>query len=151
MKKYFFNSIIESILYLIFLSIIPLVSIIIQFISSDKTLYVSIFVSAFSMSYDYIALLSRKICKRLWYESIVSIICLVLASVLSIIRLLVLIINNTACTSYKWDIILIFILAIIMFINVIEFSILVKYDHKKRYSSESDVNLNNFNEGASNV
>ena len=87
MRKYFFENIFEAVLYLIFISLIPLISVFAQFIIGDKTMYVSYFVAGFAMTYDYFVLFGKSICKRLWWEALIATICLIFTSCIGVTML----------------------------------------------------------------
>lgn len=141
MKKYFFESIHEAVLYLIFLSLIPLVSIFAQYMVKDKTMYVSFLVAGFAMTYDYFVLFGRKICKRLWWEALISTICLLLTTSLGIVNLILLLTSQEEHV-YGWkDLLFIALLFIVLAINVFEFVLLLKKDYAKKYDESEETRL----------
>lgn len=141
MKKYFFSNVLETIIYFIFLCLIPLLSIIAQYCVSDKTLYVSFIVTGFAITYDYLMLFKGKPCKRLWIEAIFSAVCLVLCSGFGVIQLIFILLENKKLPYTIFDILIIVISLGIMFvINSIEMVLFFKYDYKKRFFDLEDTN-----------
>lgn len=134
MRKYFFDNQLEAVIYFIFLSLIPVISVYTQYIVGDKTMYLSFIVSGFSMTYDYLIISKNSICKRLWWESLVAILVLIATTGYGILGLIN-ILNTDNFSKYEIkDLLIISILSIVLLVNALEVLLLIISDYKKRYS-----------------
>lgn len=140
MRKYFFEDTVEAILYLIFLSLLPMASIGTQYILQDRTMYVSILVAAFAMTYDYIVLLKRKTVKRLFWEAIIATICVIATMCIAIVNLLLLLAKDGNITYTIKDMLFSGALVIMVLVNVYEFVLFLKSEYQKKFV-ESDDNV----------
>lgn len=148
MKKYFFDNTFEAVVYLIFISLVPMSSIIMQYILNDRTMYVSCLVAGFAMTYDYIILFKKNIEKRLWIEAIAASIILIVSVIFSVVRLIYNLMSSVEALSYSsLDLIIVLVLAGMLLINIIEIIFYAKHDYKKRYLSRNDFNFTQFTEG----
>lgn len=145
-KSCFFEGIFSALIYMVFIVVIPVASVYLQLYYNDKTLYLTLFTTGFAVTYDYISLFERKICKRLWIEAVISIVCVVATSSIGVIHLLSLVkVIGQAVIYTKKDIFCSLILAVPVCINFIEFAKFIVEDFSKRFASrqESDNEDNN--------
>lgn len=142
MRKNFFENTKDAVYYLIFLSLVPVFSILAQFLMSDTTMYVSILVAGFSMTYDYFVLIDKKtICTRLWIESLVSTVCLIITTVCSIWRLIIILYEQAETVVYlPFDFGIIMVLVVVVLINILELIICLKREFAKRNLYSRDTN-----------
>lgn len=136
-KNNFFSDSNNAVLYLMFISLIPLISIFAQYAISDRTMYVSSLVAGFSMTYDYFILFKENTCKRLWFEALISSICLIFTTGIGIFKLISLLTGRLILPYTSCDLIIVFILAIIFLINIVEFVLILKDEYKKKYSEKA--------------
>lgn len=139
MKKYFFDGygIFEALMYIVFIVIVPYVSIILQFYSNDKTMYLSYFVAGFAMTYDYLVLFNRNVGKCLWWEFIAAVVCFISVIVASVVKLSnILATSSTPANAVTYgfnDFLVVSLLCIMVIVNVLEFCRSAKHDYNTRF------------------
>lgn len=147
MKDYFFDDIFSAILYIVFNIVFPLIAIFLQFFSNDSTMYLSYFVTGFSMTFDYLSLFRQKTSKRLWIEALASSACFATVLIVGFTKMNIVFTSLSAqqgVLNYGfWDFLAVSVLAVMVVINIYEFGGLVKHEANLRYpkNSSSDQTL----------
>ena len=137
MRNYFFDDIFEALMYIVFIVIVQFVSIILQFCSNDKTMYLSYLVAGFAMTYDYLVLFKRTVGKCLWWEAVAALVCfiaVIVAAVVKMTRILDATSDPTSTVTYGFDdFLLVSLLCTMVIINVSELSRIIKHDFNTRF------------------
>lgn len=137
MKDYFFEDIFSALLYIVFNVAFPIVAIFLQFFSNDSTMYLSYFVTGFSMTFDYLSLFKQKTSKRLWVEALVSSCCFATVLIVGFTKMSLVfssLSSQQGVLKYGFgDFLAVSVLAVMVVINVYEFGGLVKHETNLRY------------------
>lgn len=135
-KKYFFDDVFLSVIYMLFIVAAPFVSVVIQFCFDDRTMYLSYLIASISLAYDHVVIFRDNIGKRLWFEASISFVCLSAAVVIGLSKIMMILTQSSTIQVVPygfWDILFISILGILVIINVVEFSLLLIHDYRLRY------------------
>lgn len=149
----FFEDIFSAIFYLIFIVAAPIISVVLQFSFDDKTLYLSYLIAGFSLTYDYICLLSAKtINKRLWIEAWIAVTCVIAIAIIAIVRLSLIVPKIGQSITYETtDFYFILVLGIMVFINIFELGQFARYEYRKRYPKTEKIEYYGIAEGGKNI
>ena len=140
-----------AIMYIVFIAIVPIISVGCQFATNDSLMYLSYLVAGCALTYDYVILFRASVCKRLWIEAAIAAVCFVVVLGIAVFKLtsVLTFMSEQGKLNYNiLDLCLVSVVCIMPMIDCIELGYLLKHDYMLRYGSGKGENLI---EGAKNI
>ena len=143
-----FHNLYEFIFFFVFVFAIPLASVVAQLALSDKTMYITFFITNIGLAFNYLGFLFGKPCLRLWVEALILGVFLAINAFVSFTKLFIMLSQKSV--EYHWDDVIFVVLFILppMFCYSYEGILLGKEEYKKRKAEE---NREIMQEGSQNV